>query len=298
MDREINEKGQVILILILVMTVALAIGLSIVQKTLIDVSNASKVEQSARAFTAAEAGVEKALQASSVCGDNCISFTENNSRANVVDAGLTPVIATLNNRQAALEYPPIAKEDVAQVWLADFTSVGNAPAEFYNPSPDRELDVYWGNSSDSDKAAIELTLVYFGTDSKYNSRNWYLDSIPRNNGFNLMNCSGYTIGANYYKCKVTLGSSSSDPTFSTKGALPAGLMLIRARLLYNASSQPIAFQAVGICGTSCSLPPQARSIQSTGLSGETQRKVKVFQQNKVVPLLFNYALFSASEISK
>lgn len=293
MDRKINEKGQVILILILVMTVALAIGLSIVQKSLMDVSTASKVEQSARAFTAAEAGVEKALQASSVCGDNCISFTENNSRANVVDAGLTPAVATPGNRQAALEYPPIAKEDVAQVWLAD-----SPPAEFYNPSSDRELDVYWGNSSDSDKAAIELTLVYFGTDSKYKSRNWYLDSISRNNGFNLMNCSGYTIGANYYKCKVTLGSSSSDPTFNTKGALPAGLMLIRARLLYNASSQPVAFQAVGTCGILCSLPPQARSIQSTGVSGETQRRVKVFQQNKVVPLLFNYALFSAGEISK
>ncbi len=45
-----NQKGQLILILILVMTVALSIGLSIVQKSLVDVSTSSKVEQSSRAF--------------------------------------------------------------------------------------------------------------------------------------------------------------------------------------------------------------------------------------------------------
>ena len=56
-----EQKGQVILILILVMTVGLAIGLSIVQKSLVDISTASKIEQSSRAYSAAEAGVERAF---------------------------------------------------------------------------------------------------------------------------------------------------------------------------------------------------------------------------------------------
>ena len=76
-------------------------------------------------------------------------------------------------------------------------------------------------------------------------------------------------------------------------------MLIRARLLYNyKSSQPFALQAVGICGKDCSIPPQVKKIVSIGVSGETQRKVKVFQVPKVVPPIFDYAIFSTGDIKK
>ena len=56
-----NKKGQILLALILVMTVALAIGLSVIQKSLVDVSTSTKVEQSSMAFSAAEAGIERSL---------------------------------------------------------------------------------------------------------------------------------------------------------------------------------------------------------------------------------------------
>src|SRR3989339_1641784 len=74
-----RQAGQVILILILVMAVALAIGISVIQRSLSDISTSSKVEQSSRAFSAAEAGIEKALR-----GDaTAVSFPENNSSATV-----------------------------------------------------------------------------------------------------------------------------------------------------------------------------------------------------------------------
>lgn len=290
-----SEEGQLILVLILIMTVALAIGLSIVQKSLVDLSTASKVEQSSRAFSAAEAGVEKALR-----GDTSTQvFTDNNSKIEqILDAGLIPAAATSGTPQVALEYPPLAREDVAQVWLADFSSSTNPPAVLYNQPT---LDVYWGNSS-TDKTAIELTLVYYNG-TIYASRKWYIDnasavrSVP--NGFDTVNCVGtYTIGANTYQCKKTLG----DNTGVNNGPLPVGgsnrLMLLRVRLLYNSTSQPFAVQAVGTCGASCSLPSQARSIISTGVSGETQRRVKLFQLSKVVLPYFDYAIFSAGAINK
>ena len=288
-----KESGQVILALILIMTVALAIGLSIVQKSLVDVSTASKVEQSSRAFSAAEAGIEKALQAGT-CGDNCVSFSENSSKADVSDMGLNPSIPVVGNRQVALEYPPLAKEDAAQVWLADYKSADNPPPAAYTQPT---LDIYWGNFSATDKAALEITLVYYDG-SIYKSSKWYLDnpSAIRNpaNGFDnttpTCGVSGYPVGANTYQCKKTLsGLPSTSPNI---------LMLIRVRLLYNSTSQPFAVQATGICGTPCSLPPQARSITSTGISGETQRKVNLFQLNKVVPPYFDYAIFSAGPIVK
>lgn len=280
-----RQRGQVILLLILVMTVALAIGLSIVQKSLVDISTASKVEQSSRAFSAAEAGIEKALKGDPSCQD-CQTFTDTSSSIKeITGTNLIPPVAAAGSRQVALEYPPLAKEDVAQVWLADYNSTSNPPTSHYSQTT---LDIYWGNSS-QDKAAIVLTLIYHdGT--KYTSTKWYLDhaSETRNNGFDKTTpCGGTSLPG--YQCYKQI-------------PLPAGMMLIRAKLLYNTTSQPFAVQAAVTCPTApCttySLPSQAKEIISTGVSGETQRKVKVFLENKVVPHYFDYAIFSAGEISK
>src|SRR3989338_1010156 len=144
-----NERGQVVLILVLVMTVALAIGISVIQRSLSDVSTSSKVEQSSRAFSAAEAGIENKLSG----GTGSINFTENSSTAEVTGGDLVPVVPAVGTRQVPLEYPPLAKEEVAHVWLAN----PDTAAEFYKPLTN-DLDIYWGDpKASSDKAALELT---------------------------------------------------------------------------------------------------------------------------------------------
>ncbi len=282
-----KQKGQVLLALILIMTVALAIGLSVVQKSLVDVSTSTKVEQSSRAFSAAEAGIEHALRGGSTT--SLPSLGSNNAQIKEITGGnLIPAVPPVNTRQDPLEYPPLAKEDVAHVWLAAFDSTSNPPTLFYKQT---SLDIYWGNSA-INKAALELTLVYYdGT--LYQSKKWYLDhSITRspvNNFEQVAACGGHTLGLNTYQCKKTL-------SFTPQQA--AGLMLIRVRLLYNEASQPFAVQAVGTCEKECSIPPQAKILTSTGISGETQRRVQVFQIQKVVPTYFDYAIFSAGAINK
>lgn len=273
-----KQTGQIILGLILIMVVALGFGLSIVQKSLVDVSTSSKVEDSSRAFSAAEAGIEKALKSDT----SDVNFTGNRSSATIYDSGLLPALPAANTRQAPLEYPPLAKEEVAHFWLADPNSLSNPPTRFYNTN---SLDVYWGNSS-SDMAALEVTVVYYdGTG--YKSQKWYLDNssagrIPPN-GFEQIICSG--------QCKKNLD-------FSVFFTPSTNLILVRTRLLYNSTSQPIAIQAVGTCGQDCSIPPQARELISTGVSGETKRRVKVFKIDKVVPPYFDFAIFSAGDIKK
>lgn len=290
-----NQTGQVILVLILIITVALAIGLSVIQRSLSDVSTSSKVEQSSRAFSAAEAGIEKALK-----GDySGVNFTENNSSARVTDKGLIPIVGQLTFRQDPLEYPALSKEEVAHIWLAD----PNADLPTCTPTDvcykQDTLEVYWGNST-TDRAALELILVYWNGAS-YQSRKWYLDQTSASrsspNGFEQVNCTGnYSLAG--YQCKYVLGDSS-DPG----GPLPASIaemMLLRARLLYNSSSQSLAIWVPesATCGAACSIPPQARNLVSTGTSGTTQRKVKLFQIDKVVPPYFDYAIFSTSDINK
>lgn len=286
----VRQAGQVVLILVLVMTVALAIGISVVQRSLSDISTSSKVEQSSRAFSAAEAGIEKALNGDS-SGIAAGTF-DNQATATVTGNDLIPSIPPTGVRQDPLEYPPLAKEETAHVWLADF----NTGAEHYKQT---SLDIYWGDS-DTDKAALELTLIYHDG-SKYVSRKWYLDHpivrTPANN-FEQVSCPGnivktYLDGtlSKTYQCGKTISSLPSS-----------GLMLIRARLLYNTSSQPFAVQSSVTCPSlpcgDYSIPPQARRLTSTGTAGQTQRKVQLFQVMKVVPPYFDYAIFSAGDINK
>lgn len=288
-----KEAGQVILILILVMTVGLGIGLSVVQKSLVDVSTASKVEQSSRAFSAAEAGVEKALR-----GDTSTDFTSTTSQiTDIQGVALLPSIPGPNTPQAALQLPLLYREDMAQVWLADYNSTSNPPPAVYKQPT---LDIYWGNSS-TDKAALEITLIYHNGTS-YQSRKWFLDSDSSRattNKFEAVSCPGtYLFGTTVFQCKKTLGNNAGINNNPLPVVSPNILMAIRIRLLYNSTPQPVAVQAVGCCGDGFNLPPQARLIISTGASGDTQRKISLFQLYKVVPPYFDYAIFSAGEINK
>lgn len=267
------------MILILVMTVALAIGISVIQRSLSDISTSSKVEQSSRAFSAAEAGIEKALR-NDFTG---ASFTD--SSAQVTGSGLLPLAGQ------ALEYPPLGKEEVAQVWLADPDTL----AKYFDQAI---LRIAWGslNLPDAEKPAIEVTMVYL-SGGAYVSQKRYLDPVTSRTANNRFD-------------DVSSSCSNSLATFNTTSGtnrqfycqysltLPVWLTLLRARILYSNTSQPFAVRP-GTCGeTYCQLPPQARIIESTGTAGETQRKVQLFQLYKVVPPYFDYGIFSVGEINK
>lgn len=279
-----SQVGQVLLILLLVMAVGLGVGISVIQRSVSDVSTSSKVEQSTRAFSAAEAGIEKALQ-ETCSSDPCVNFPENNSTASIVGGGLLPA-----EPGQALEYPEISKEKIAQFYLAD-------PATGNNYYTQTSLDVFWGNSS-SDRAAIELTFIYFDGTTFKNNKIFY-DQISRipSNGFIIItanatdNCNGSNTtglaGGATFQCKKRVSGLQSN------------LKILRARLLYNNTDQPIAIKPTDTTGCSgCSIPPQAKVITSTGSSGSTQRTIQLFSEDQVVPFFFDYAIFSAGDINK
>lgn len=301
------------MILILVMTVALAIGLSVIQRSLSDISTSSKVEQSSRAFSAAEAGIEKALSEPRNNNLITVSFPDNNSSAEVNKNEAIPAIPAsfeTPRRQdpikCSLGGSEFAKEDIAQIWLADpKLNLPTCSATDYCYKQ-TSLDVYWGDSSNNnDKAALEVTIVYYdGT--QYKSRKWYLDhqsaTRAKDNGFEKVPCNGGVPELPEYQCQYTLGGSSDR-----EGSLPSSpstLILLRARLLYSLKSQPFAVRAAAgsVCrendNTSGCIPTQAKILVSTGTSGQTQRKIQVCQFENVVPPYFDYAIFSAGDINK
>ncbi|MDO8573981.1 MAG: pilus assembly PilX N-terminal domain-containing protein [Candidatus Daviesbacteria bacterium] len=271
-----SEKGQVVLILVLVMTVALAIGISVIQRSLSDVSTSSKVEQSSRAFSAAEAGIEKSIQS----GAN-VSSTDLGNNATIDGAQVISIPAAGN----ALEYPLLAKEEMAQVWLADpvtLTATYNQPA----------FKVYFGTPGTADEPAIEVTVVS-KNGADYISTKKFFDSDSTRigtNGFSNATCNN--------NHTVRTDANTSDSTFACVATVNgySGIpILVRLRLLYSSTSQPVA---VAPTNPNFPLPLQAKIYTATGISGQTQRRIQVRRFDKVVPHFFDYAVFSVGDINK
>ncbi len=60
---KLMHSGQVLLITMLVMAVATTIGLALASRSTQDVNISTQVEESSRAFSAAEAGIEEGTEA-------------------------------------------------------------------------------------------------------------------------------------------------------------------------------------------------------------------------------------------
>lgn len=262
-------KGQVVLIIILIMATALGVGLAVVQRSLTDISSSTKVEESSRAFSAAEAGIERALRTG-------------NSEGGILVGEASVNVNVQSNLPAgtnALEYPPIGKEEMAQVWL---------DPGYTNP----DFNVYFGTPDTNDKPALEVTIItlsggtynatkkFFDSDSTRTTNNGFTDVSSSCTSNQMVRTNANTTDSKFY-CMVNVSYSGTP-------------VLARMRLLYSNTSQPLALEPTN----GASLPAQAGIFTSTGTAGQTQRKVQLFKLDKVVPFYFDYALFSIGSIEK
>lgn len=300
-SNKLKQSGQVIVILLLVMVIALALGLAVVGRSITDISTSTKTEDSARAYLAAEAGIEKALVAAAQSGPLPLSLG-NMASASVNWSRLLPS----SNR--ALEYPPYGRESFGHFWLANPDTL----SEYYgSPSQGRtdSFELYFGVAKDYTASATELANqpavevhVVSKKGQSYESKKFYFDSYNGtapgrdNNGFagcSAREIAGIAIQTNNYTenrlfyCRAVVNFRS----VADQGNVYP--VLARVRMLYSSSSHPVALKpSVG------SLPPQVSLYNSTGVAGNTSREIEVFQQRSVVPYMFDYVLFSAGELKK
>lgn len=289
-----NSQGQIIIALLLTMLVGLTIGLVVTQRSVTDVTTSTQNEQASRAFSAAEAGIEKAISIGT--SGTAVTVSEVDL-GNQSSARVKTIELPLANQ--ALEYPkPVGKETIAQFWLTD-------PEGNFNSSPiGKDIEVYFGNKdidlNTADTPAIETNLIYKESSGYKSARNFYDPNRIRtdNNGFSDIssNCGGFTINTSNslggtaadrdFKCKAVVNIPSPPPT-----KVP---LLLRVRLLYSAVGQPIAVKP----GAGESLPTQAKIYTSTGKSGQSQKTIQVFKQTNVIPPFLDFAIFSAGAINK
>lgn len=273
-----NQKGQAVLIILLSLSVVLVIVMYILSRTVTDLSLSTKDENSMRAFSAAEAGIEKALVMGST-GPLEIGGADFNATVSDFAQGESEVI-----------YPFSLKSgEIATFWFsrpneASFT--GN------------QIQLCWGDIGTSNNSsftpAIEFS-VYHGLITNLEiARATFDPYLNRPQGSFLNNFSSAqnitcTIGTESFQFRQTFNLNSLGAT--------SNLQFATVKILYNTMTSHKIGLNVDFGGNS-NLPSQGKVIDSIGSYNDANRRIGVFKLHPVIPPIFTNAIYSGSGIIK
>lgn len=280
-DKENKQKGQTVLIILLLSIVILTVGLSVVSRSVTDVKISTQSQEAARAFWVAQGSLEKSIKAKlgSDSGDGVSTGVSYN---------------TVKLSAASANYyifpEPVGPSERVTFWLTNHDS----PAQFYNGD---SLSVYWGNvgesSSEPTTPAMEATLIYQNAaGSEYFSRKYPFDP----NGSRLSSsthfltadylATGYEFGGQKFVFKGEITGLTSLPSYSKP-------LFLDLKLIFNNNPQ-----IIGVQQSSGNVYNQQETYESTATvtNSNVTRKLRETVSWSRTPDIFDYLLFSGGNL--
>lgn len=272
MQHRFDERGQVLLVTLLVLSIATTIALSVIGRTTTDLQISNETEESARAFSAAEAGIEEALRSGISSGTQVLTDTGVS-----YDATVTTIGAAAGPYLLATKTDNNASEDI---WLVDHNADGTL-----NEVPTYTSDtlvVCWENGSTIPALAVK---VFYKTGAEYRVAHLALDpdaGRAASNNFTIIGGAGTACGrANMFSHTISLSSLGINPVVDT-------VLSIRLRPLYASS-------LLGVDSGGEVLPSQGDRIESVGSTATgLTRKIIVHRPYKTTASIFDSAVVSQS----
>ena len=290
------NSGQALLIVLLSMAVVLTIVLSVLSRSITDISITTQEGESLRAFSAAEAGVEKAL----------LSGTAGSFSGGFDGSAFSGEVTDIGEGSSAFVFPvSVFSGETLTAWFVSHNDDGDLECSAGNPCfTGDEIKICWGKegtaADGADTPAIEVSIFYADTPGDYSTiqvaRGVYDSNAGRRSSNNFANANGgnCTIDDQNFEFSRVIGLGSlgiPGPVFNTAD----GLQFARLKLFYNTSiTHPIGLEVVN--GTT--LPSQGLEIASSGTSGDSNRKINVFQSFEEIPGIFETAIFTPGGIVK
>jgi Tfp pilus assembly protein PilX len=277
-----RQSGQVVLITLLVLTIATTVALSLVSRTTTDTTITNQIEESSRAFSAAEAGVEEALRSGVGSGGTQVLSGG--------EASYAVTVASIGGAAGVFQFPKKTLRGVTEtLWLVNHNASGQlVETPTYTAST---IGVCW--SSETITPALIATVLYKeSTDGSYRVAKAAFDPDATRAGTDNFT-SSYTAGGcggttgTAYRVTITFSGldASINPAVDTLLALRLRPVYADAKLAIDAGVQV--------------LPLQGNKIDSTGsTSGGTNRKIVVFQQYRSPSTIFDAAVYSQGSIVK
>jgi len=295
--RKKYQKGQTLLLVLLSMAVVLTIILSILSRSITDITITTKEEDALRAFSAAEAGIEKALFTGTDISD--LDFEGASFDVTVSDLGA-------NSREYV--YPvKIGSGETATMWFVDHDPDTNElTCDTGNCFTGTVATFCWGDdetaADSSTTPALEVSIFYLSNPGDFSTATIargaydpYASRDPSSN-FQSPDLGVCSIDGRNFAFQKTI-------TFSDLG-IPAsaydnqnGLQFARLRLLFN--SDVTHDIGMNLTAPGNSFPPsQGISLSSSGSFGEANRRIEVFQPYRELPPIFDQVIFSPGGIVK
>lgn len=261
-----QQSGQVFLIVLLTMVIALTVGLSIASRNVTNLRISQEEISSQRALAAAEAGIEQSLKSKLDIGATSLEpgitySTDVNPVSNPVSG--TQVLVNGGN--------VVAKDEGADIWLVEHNA--DDTPNFSSPWSGT-ITIYWGGApAPCDNAAFEVVVIS-GTVASPVLRRYTYDPCSARRGSNNFGSPGG-------------GGTVSGKTFSYSTTIPAiaSGFVVRAIPLYFSATMGVV--------ASSALFPQGVLVEATGQSLGTTHKLNVFKGYPQLPAqFFVYGLFS------
>jgi hypothetical protein len=261
------QKGQTMLIVVLAIVIALTVGLSIASRSIINLKTTTEEINSQKALSAAEAGIEKALQKlTSTQTPITGSFDVGKSTFSTTVDSVSGTNILLNGGNI------VNKDQGVDLWLLAHDQSGIID---YSSPWSGAINIYWGQRDDTcvsgeanTMAALEIVVVS-GTQATQSLKRYTVDPCQNRADTNQLN----KIDGN-----PDPEGTVSDKFFPYSRAniqITSGLV---ARIIPLYASTPIAVVA------NPGLPAQGSVINSVGKSGATERKITVFQGYPSLPV--------------
>ncbi len=275
------KQGQILILVLLAVVVVLAIGLSVASRNITNLRTSTQTEQSQRAFTAAEGGVEDVLSNLEQIGED-IALNTGASGCNIAgdtadcDVGVGGLDASVQVKSSRVYQAAIQLGNVAQIDLSGFNG-DHVKVEWAKEDDEFSVD-------DGGSAAVEISLVYGA--SPYNIERWYFPGTisgaarSETSGSNPSGTSS-CVPSGFEHC-VDVDVSSFQPP-----------QVLRIRPFFTRTT-------VKVAGVDDDLEPQTYDVSSTATTeiGVT-RKVQVSRSAlPQVPAVFDYAIYSENDIIK
>ncbi len=286
-----NTSGQALLIVLLSLAVVLIVVLFIVSRSITDISITTKEEDSLRAFSAAEAGIERALIIGSDTGNLTIG-----------DATFSADISDFAQGSESVAYPFNLKSgEYATFWFVGHNNDGSLGCGEESCFSARLMKVCWGepgtSNSSAQTPAVEVSVVYANTAGDYSTlrigRMAIDPFVGRNNNF-INPAGNCTIGDQTYAFSkvVNFPNDLSISNYATNNVLQYSTI----RMLYNTTNSHRI--GIDVSATNDTLPSQGVRVESLGTYANANRRIEVFQLHPQIPSVFNSLVFGANGITK
>lgn len=256
-----KKSGQVLILVLLIVVVSLSVGLSIASRNITNLRTSTQTEQSQRAFSAAEGGIEDVLSG---------------GQTRINDLLATPGVdkVTVGNIETQVDV-------TSKSSLEDIVSEGNVAQIDLQGATGSEILIEWAKAADaSNFASVEITQVN-GSAGTYSQSRWAY--------------SGGSHGADEQGfSSPNSGCTTVDFVYCAKIPLAANPILLRVKPFWNSTELRVSSVGAG------TLPPQQYDVSSTAATElGIVRKVQVTKTKlPQLPASFDYVLYSEGAIVK